>query len=105
MASKVVKCLINHYIHRRGFPRVIRSDNGCHFKSEDLAKVESALGLGHRNGSVYHPQSQGKVERMNQNIKGKLGKMCAQTGLNSVQALALALMSIGNSINTLTSFT
>lgn len=71
-----VKFLINHYIPRHWFPEKIRSDNGAHFKSQELQKVESMLGLRHSFGTVYHPQSQGKVERLNQNVKSKLAKIC-----------------------------
>ncbi len=51
----------------------------------------------------FHPQSQGRVERMNQTLKGKLSKICAQTGLNWVKALPIALMAIRGSTNHATS--
>ncbi len=47
----------------------------------------------------FHPQSQGRVERMNQTLKRKLTKICAQTGLNWVTVLPIALMAIGGSTN------
>ncbi|XP_062413601.1 uncharacterized protein LOC134105111 isoform X1 [Pungitius pungitius] len=104
-SKSVIKCLINHYIPRHGFPEKVRSDNGTHFKNHDLQEVERMLGLKHAFGTVYHPQSQGKVERMNQNLKQKLAKICAQTNLTWVQALPLALMAIRSSVNQGTGFT
>ncbi|XP_039866531.1 uncharacterized protein LOC120720810 isoform X3 [Simochromis diagramma] len=104
-AKSVIKCLINHYIPRHGFPKRIRSDNGTHFKNKDLAEVEQKLGLQHRFGTVYHPQSQGKVERMNLNLKNKIAKISAHTGLNWVAALPIALMIIRCCVNQSTGFT
>lgn len=80
-SKSVIKFLVNHYKPQHGFPERVRSDKGTHFKNQDLRKVEEMLGLQHKFGTVYHPQSQGKVERINQTIKNKLAKICAQTKL------------------------
>ncbi|XP_053714219.1 uncharacterized protein LOC128755047 [Synchiropus splendidus] len=75
-AVSVVKALINHYIPTHGFPARIRSDNGTHFSNKHLRLVEQTLGLSHSFGCVYHPSSQGSVERMNRTLKEKLAKIC-----------------------------
>ncbi|XP_037101594.1 uncharacterized protein LOC119119282 [Syngnathus acus] len=103
-SAAVIKALITHYIPTHGFPALIRSDNGTHFNNKALAKVESILGLKHRFGCVYHPQSQGRVERLNRTLKEKLAKIMAQTAMNWLQALPLALLSVRQSVNRSTGF-
>ncbi|KAE8288304.1 hypothetical protein D5F01_LYC12169 [Larimichthys crocea] len=99
--KSVIKFLVNQYIPRHGFPGKIRSENGTYFKNQDLQQVEVMLGLKHSFGTVYHPQ----VERINQMVKSKLAKICAQTKLNYVDVLPLVLMSIRSSVNQSTGFT
>src|SRR4029434_7386716 len=56
--------------------------------------VEQTMGIEHRFGSVYHPQSQGIVERANRTIKNKLAKALAGTQMKWTEALPLVLLSM-----------
>lgn len=103
-AKAIVKALINYFIPIHGFPKRIQSNNSSHFKNKHLDKVETALGLQHNCGTVYHRHSQEKVKRINLKIKTKMAKVMTTNGLNWVDALLLVLSSIRYSINRSTGF-
>ncbi|XP_036066596.1 uncharacterized protein K02A2.6-like [Oryzias melastigma] len=92
-AETVVKFLIRGVIPRFGFPSKISSDNGAAFVQKVARGILQQLRIKQHLGAVYHPQSQGPVERVNGTLKTRIGKICASAKLNWVDAMPLALLS------------
>ncbi len=101
----MIKFLTREVIPRCGIPSQISSDNGSAFIQRTVKTVIQQLRIKQRLGCVYHPQSQGLVERVNGTLKAKLNKICADTKLNWVDALPLALMSYRMQTNRITNLT
>ncbi len=74
-------------------PSEISSDNGSAFIQKIVKQVLQHLRIKQGLGCIYHPQSQGMVERLNGTLKAKLNKICESTKLNWIDTLPLALMS------------
>lgn len=104
-AGTVIKFLTREVIPRFGIPSQISSDNGSAFIQKTVKTVIQQLRIKQRLGCVYHPQSQGMVERVNGTLKAKLNKICADTRMNWVDALPLALMSYRMQTNRITNLT
>ena len=50
-------------------PHIIQSDNGKEFAAIVVHTLYTNLGIKKIQGSPYHPQSQGQVERLNKKVK------------------------------------
>ena len=73
-ASTVVGFIQRIIFRRFGAPRIIISDEGSHFVNNVFAKLMSKYGIIHVMGLAYHPQSNGKTEISNREIKKILEK-------------------------------
>lgn len=74
-AGDVVE-LLEQTIHSTGVHRVavrhrprLLSDNGPSFRAQELSDYLAKHGMGEVHGKPYHPQTQGKVERLNRSMK------------------------------------
>lgn len=56
-----------------------------------MQTILKAVGIGQALHTPYHPQSSGKVERLNGTLKLKVQKAMAETGKTWVDCLPLAL--------------
>ncbi|VDI54198.1 Hypothetical predicted protein [Mytilus galloprovincialis] len=70
--AKEVSELLLKFIYIFGPPRILQTDNGKEFNNADLCAVIDEFKTRKINGRPYHPQSQGRVERFNQNSSGIL---------------------------------
>lgn len=69
-----------------GWPARFLSDNAKAYKIS-LAEAVGALGVDHRHGRSYHPQTQGKVERFHQTLQKWLKAQPSAGSLAELQAL------------------
>ena len=62
---------------RMGVPKEILSDNGTQFVSDVMKAVHRILSIKHLTSTLYHPATNGIVERYNGVLKQMLKKVCA----------------------------
>ncbi|NWZ02308.1 TF28 protein, partial [Loxia curvirostra] len=93
-AEVVAKKILEEIIPRYGLVNIIDSDRGPHFAAQALQQVIEALGIKWRLHTPWHPQSSGRVERMNKTLKNVLTKLISETKLNWLKCLPLALLRI-----------
>ncbi|KAM3913063.1 protein NYNRIN-like [Leptodactylus fuscus] len=98
-AQVTAKKLMSELVCRFGIPEVIESDRGTHFTGEIMKEIMSALGIEQAFHTPYHPQSSGKVERLNGTLKLKIQKAMAETGRPWPECLSLALYSVRTTPN------
>jgi transposase InsO family protein len=77
-ATEVSRVLTKEIIPWFGVPSSIRSDNRPAFISQVVKGISRAVGLTWDLHSRYHPQSSGRVERMNRTIKRALANVKRQ---------------------------
>ena len=77
-----MKVLLEHIIPRYGVTEVVDSDRGTHFVSKVIKGITESLRIKWEYHTPWHPQSSGKVERMNRKIKTILTKLIIETKLS-----------------------
>ena len=73
-ANTVMGFLQRNILSRFGTPRTIISDGGSHFSNQVLDKLMGRYGIKHIMRLAYHPQTNGKPEISNREIKKILEK-------------------------------
>ncbi|XP_040203757.1 uncharacterized protein LOC120935764 [Rana temporaria] len=93
-AKTTAKKLLTEIVCRYGVPEVIESDQGPAFTASLTKEIWTALGVTLAFHTPYHPQSSGKVERLNGTIKSRMLKMSQETGMSWPDSLPIALFSV-----------
>ncbi len=95
-AEAVAKILVETWVARFGAPARITIDKGCQFESELFKSLASRLGCHKMHTTLYHPQSNGKVDRWHRSLKAA---MYAYATPNWVDLLPLILLGLRTTIN------
>ena len=70
-AQHVIRCM-EAVFRTHGLPETVRSDNGPPFTSKEFKGFLDYLGIEHKKGIPYWPQSNGEVERSNEAMVKKM---------------------------------
>ena len=95
-AHTVARIFLIEIIPRFGLPSSLQSDNGPEFTSKVTQKLVQFLQIPckWKFHTPYHPQSSGKVERMNRIIKKTLTKLTLEVHLDWTKLLPIVLLRI-----------
>ncbi|CAF1480286.1 unnamed protein product [Rotaria sp. Silwood1] len=101
-ATTAVKFLINDVILKYGAPTCILTDNGTHFTSQIMNKLFDNLGVTHLYSTVYHPQTNGQIERFNATMDGKIAALCNERRTDRDEVLQFVTFNYNTSIHATT---
>lgn len=68
----VIKAILNNWIYKFGVPEHILSDNGPEFIAKAFKQFVNRFKFKHKHSTVYHPQTNGMVERLHRYIKQRM---------------------------------
>ncbi len=82
ISAKSVAEALFRIISRVGIPKEILTDQGTVFMSRTLSELYELLGIKSIRTSVYHPQTDGLVERFNRTLKSMVPKFVKEDAKN-----------------------
>ncbi len=82
ISAKSVSEALFRLISRVGIPKEILTDQGTAFMSRTLKELYELLGIKSIRTSVYHPQTDGLVERFNRTLKTMVRKFVEEDAKN-----------------------
>jgi hypothetical protein len=103
-AQTTARTLFNDYICRYGVPKSILSDQGTHFKNQLMEAMAKLIGCNHIFSSVYHPQTNGLVERFNATFVPQIAKLQDRENNNWDEFLSPVVFAYNTGIHATTGY-
>lgn len=69
---------LNAYFSKFGISKVVLTDNGPSFRSDEFRDYLKNLNIQHRKSSIYYPQSNGLLERIHLSMKNSITSLSEQ---------------------------
>jgi cleavage and polyadenylation specificity factor subunit 1 len=94
-AASVAAAFLNVWISRFGVPLHVITDRGSQFEAELFSELSKLVGFHRLRTTSYHPQTNGKLERIHRTIKTSI-KARKQSWLDALPIVLLGLRCIPN---------
>lgn len=95
-AETTAKTFYHAWITRFGCPSTITTDRGSNFESHLFANLAKLMGTRKTRTTSYHPQANGKVERLHRTLKAAI--MARGNSINWVDELPTVLLGLRSAI-------
>ena len=104
-AAQTATLLIDNVIKLFGFPEAILSDRDTRFTSQIWTELMKRLGIKIRMTTAYHPQTDGQVERLNQEVAQYLRHYVGRNPTTWDEHVSQAEMALNTNVTRATGYT
>ena len=101
-AKELAYLFQDKWVRHHGIPKTIISDRDKLFTSNFWTTFTALIGTKRKLSTAYHPQTDGKTERMNQTMETYLRIYCNKQKNNWVSLLPMAQLAHNNKVSTAT---
>ena len=104
-AYTITQILVDEFFCCFSPPRQLHSDQGRQFESQVIAQIRKLVGIVKSRTSLYHPQSDGQVERFNRTLLDKLATSAKNHPWSWEHHLRKVCFAYNTSVHSTTGFT
>ena len=103
-AKDAAEFLMNEFIMVHGTPERLITDNGVHFNNTLLRNITDTMNISHAFSAVYHPETNGQVERFNSTFCTQLAKYYDEEKEDWDDYLMATIYAYNTSVHTATGY-